>query len=351
VPLMASLAGGRSRRRPRARAPRATAVLLVLALAASLGGCARGRDALTVYSGRTENLVGPLLERFHDQTGIRIDVKYGDSPELALLIGEEGDRSPADVFLSQSPGATGYLAARDLLAPVEPRGVGAVDPAFRDPRNRWVGVTARQRVLVYNTRLVGAADLPGSVFDLTGARWSAKVGVAPTNGSFQDFVSAMRQRVGDRRTREWLAGLARNRPRTYANNNAIVAAVGRGEIPVGLVNHYYNYRFLAEDPGQPTRNHIFGGENVGSIVIPSTVSVLAAGDKREEATRFVEYLLTKDAQTYFRDQTFEYPLVGVAPSPGLPPLERDRRGIDIGKLGAELEGTLQLIRESGLEGA
>jgi len=130
-----------------------------------------------------------------------------------------------------------------------------------------------------------------------------------------------------------------------------VEAVGRGEIPVGLVNHYYNYRFLAEDPGLPTRNHIFGGDDVGSIVIPSTVCVLASSDKRQEATRFVEYLLSTDAQTYFRDETLEYPLAGVAPAAGLPPLEHDRRRIDIGKLGAELEGTLQLIRDSGLEGA
>jgi iron(III) transport system substrate-binding protein len=333
--------------------PRKTAVLAIaVLLPLTLLGCSRSRDALTIYSGRTQNLVGPLLERFNRETGIPVDVKYGDSAELALLLAEEGDRSPADVFLSQSPGATGFLAGNGLLGRLDERLLDRVDQRFRNQEGRWVGVSARQRVLVYNAKLVRERELPDSVFDLTGARFAGKVAVAPANGSFQDFVTAMRQLEGDDTTARWLQDLARNRPRTYANNNAIVEAVSRGEVPMGLVNHYYNYRFQHENPATPSRNHYFHGGDVGALVIPSTVSVLAGSDRTDEAARFVEFLLAPQAQRYFSDETFEYPLIpGVPAAKGLPPLGSvESPSYDADDLGGGLERTVELIRSSGLDG-
>jgi iron(III) transport system substrate-binding protein len=333
---------------------RKTAVTLVLTLLLALGlaGCGRSRDALTIYSGRGQELVGPLLERFHKETGIDVDVKYADSAELALLLAEEGDRSPADVFFSQSPGATGFLAGKGRLAPLDQRLLAAVDQRFRNRAGRWVGVSGRQRVLVYNTGLVGERELPRSVLDLTDARWAGKVALAPDNGSFQDFVTAMRQLRGDQATASWLRGMHANRPRTYANNNAIVEAVGRGEVPVGLVNHYYNFRFQREHPGTPTRNHVFGGGDIGALVIPATVSVVTGSDHPEEAARLVEFLLSPEAQRYFAAETFEYPLArGVPAAPGLPPLgSLESPSYDVDDLGGGLERTIQLIRSSGFDG-
>ena len=151
------------------------------------------------------------------------------------------------------------------------------------------------------------------------------------------------------RTGAWLRGLAANESPTYANNNAIVEAVGRGEVDFGLVNHYYNYRFLEEDPDLPSRNHVFPGDDLGSMLLASTVSELAASDQREEAERFVEYLLTEEAQRFFSDETFEYPLAeGVAPAAVLPPLGDVELPYDIDELGEELEGTVRLIQASGL---
>jgi iron(III) transport system substrate-binding protein len=325
-------------------------VLLVLTLPV-LAGCSGGRDALTIYSGRTENLIGPLLQQFHDDTGINIDVRYGNSTDLALQLSEEGERSPADVFLSQSPGATGYLASKGLLARLETDVLDRVPEAFRSPEGRWVGLSARQRVLVYNSELLRPEQLPRSVFDVTRPEYAGKVAVAPTNASFQDFVSAMRQVAGDERTRRWLEALAESGAPTYANNNAVVEAVSRGEVPMGLVNHYYNYRFLAEDPSLPSRNHVFPDGDIGSLVIPSTASVLASSDKQEEAARFIEYLLSEDAQRYYSAETFEYPLAeGTDPPADLPRLQADQvERFDIDRLGGELERTLELIQASGLE--
>jgi iron(III) transport system substrate-binding protein len=326
----------------------AVALLLTLATA----GCSSSRDAMTIYSGRTQNLIGPLLEQFNKETGIAIDVKYGDSAELALLLDEEGERTPADIFLSQSPGATGFLAGKGRLGQLDAGVLDKVDQRFRNANGRWVGISGRQRVLVYNSEQVAEADLPDSVLELTDERFAGKVAVAPANGSFQDFVTAMRQLEGEEATATWLKELAANEPRTYANNNAIVEAVSRGEVEMGLVNHYYNHRFQQESPGTPSRNHRFAGDDVGALVIPSTASVLAGTDKTEEATRFLDFLLSAEAQRYFSDQTFEYPLVsGVPAASGLPPLASlGSPDYDVDALGGGLERTVELIRSSGFNG-
>jgi iron(III) transport system substrate-binding protein len=332
---------------------RRTAVLaVVLLLVLATAGCSSSRDALTIYSGRTQNLVGPLLERFNKETGIAIDVKYGESAELALLLAEEGDRTPADVFLSQSPGATGFLDGKGLLGQLDAAVVGKVDRRFHAGDGAWVGVSGRQRVLVYNKDLVAARDLPGSVLDLTDRRFAGKVAVAPSNGSFQDFVTVMRQLKGEAATASWLKAMAGNRPRTYANNNAIVEAVGRGEIQMGLVNHYYNYRFQKENPDTPSRNHVFADGDVGGLIIPATASVLAGSDHTDEAGRFVQFLLSPEAQRYFSDQTFEYPLVaGIPAAPGLPPLSTlHSPDYEVDALGGGLQRTVELIRSSGFNG-
>jgi iron(III) transport system substrate-binding protein len=322
--------------------------LLAAILAAS--GCGGDRDALTIYSGRTEDLVGPLLERFSEEQGVAIDVRYGDTPQLALLLAEEGDRTPADVFWSQSPGATAYLAERDLLAPLSSETLGLVNPRFEDPQGLWTGTSGRQRVLVYDSETVAQDELPRSVHELTRPEYRGRVGIAPTNGSFQDFVTAMRDIEGEEATAAWLRGMADNGARTYANNNAIVEAVGRGEIDMGLVNHYYNHRFLQEDPSLPSRNHRFGDGDIGGLLIPSSASVLAASDKREEAEAFIRFLLSKEAQEYFADETFEYPLAqGVPPAEGVPPLASLRPPDEPPAQLGDIEGTARLIQESGLQ--
>lgn len=317
---------------------------------AACSGAAAG-ERLTIYSGRGESLVGPVLDAFNEQTGIGVDVRYGDSAELALLIDEEGDNTPADIFYSQTPGATGFLAANDRLAALPDAVLERVDERWRGTDGRWVGITGRQRVPVYNADTVDEADPPAAVLDINDAPYAGRVAVAPSNGSFQDFVTALRQTAGDDVARDWLAGLASTGAPTYANNNAIVEAVARGEVDMGLVNHYYNYRFLAEDPDLPSRNHVFGGTDIGALLIDSTAAITATSDN-PDAQRLVEYLLSDDAQRFFADETKEYPLAaGIAPADDVPPLDLTTiPSVDIGELGNGLTQTLDLIRDSGLRG-
>jgi len=324
-------------------------LLAALALVVSLAACDDGRDPLTIYSGRDEALIGPLLEQFAEANDVDIDVRYGETADLALLIAEEGDNTPADVFLSQSPGAVGFLANEGLLGRLSADELSAVDARFESDDGRWIGLSARQRVLVYNEELVDEADLPESVLDLTDETYSGDVALAPTNGSFQDFVTAMRQIEGEDVAAQWLSDMQANGSPTYADNSSIVDAVARGEVPMGLVNHYYNFRKLEEDPDAPSSNYVFPNGDVGSLLIASTASILAGTDKQDEASMFIDYLLSDDAQQFYSDETFEYPLTeGAEPSADLPPLESlETPDIDLNDLGS-LQETASLIEESGL---
>ncbi len=306
---------------------------------------------LVLYSGRGQDLIEPLVDRFNDaDLGAHVTVRYGDSVDLALLLEAEGSATDADVFISQAPGAVSFLADAELLAPLDTEILDAVDEQFRSTSGSWVGLSGRQRVIVHNTDLIDAADLPTSVFDLVEPEWKGRFAVAPTNGSFQDFVSAMRLVVGDEQTTQWLEGIVANDVQTYPKNSAIVDAVARGEVELGLVNHYYNFRALAEDPSLPSRNANLEDGDVGNLVIMSTASIMVSTDQAAAAKVFIEFLLNEDSQTYFRDETFEYPVAaGIDANPDLVPLaDQVLPDVDIEDLGTQLRATVDLISDAGL---
>jgi iron(III) transport system substrate-binding protein len=327
----------------------ATAVVLVVA---GLAGCSSSdTQTITVYSGRSAELIQPLLERFSQQTGISVDFKTGDSPELAQVIAQEGDASPADVFISQNPGATSYLDGEGLLGNLPQATLDKVAPDLRSADGTWIGVSGRVRVLVYNKDAVSEDELPEKVTELTGPAYEGRVALAPSNGSFQDFVTAMRVQLGEAETQAWLTGMAENGAETYANNNAIVEAVGRGEVDMGLVNHYYNVRALEENPDLPSVNHFFPNGDPGSLLIVSSVAMLKTSKNPEAAQKLVDFLLTEESQKYFADETDEYPVLPSVPiEAGLPPLDSlgtDR--VDFNQLGGGFEKTIEMIAAAGLE--
>lgn len=341
-------------RSPAARRPTRRARLLLVPLVAlvlvGLPACGGDEQRLTVYSGRGEELVGPLLEQYSEETGIGIDVRYGDTADLALLIDEEGDSSPADVFISQSPGAVSFLDDAGRLTPLDQDVLDLVDQRYRAADGHWVGLSGRQRVMVYDESRLDEADLPSSVFDLTDPAWAGRVALAPSNASFIDFVTAMRAQVGDDATLAWLQGMADNDSPTYANNTAIVEAVGRGEVEAGLVNHYYNARALADTPDLPSRNHYFAPDDVGALVLETAAGVLDTSDQPDDAADLVRFLLGEEAQTFFAEETYEYPLAaGVDPLPQLPPLEGlGADEVDLSRAEGGLGRTLELIEQAGL---
>jgi iron(III) transport system substrate-binding protein len=324
-------------------------VLLVAAVAAGCGGDDAASGPITVYSGREEELVAPLFEKFTDATGIDVEVRYGDSAELAATIAEEGDNSPADVFFAQDPGSLGAVDSQLEELPEET--LARVATRFRDEDGRWVGTSGRTRVLAYNTDRLDESELPTSVLELTEPEWKGRVGVAPTNASFQAFVTAMRMSLGDERTRDWLEGLRANGAKTYEKNLPIVEAVATGEVDVGLVNHYYLALVKQEQPDAPVANHLFEAGDPGTLVSVAGAAVLASSDQRDAAESFVGFLLSDEAQRFYVDEAEEneYPLVaGVDPPPGLVPLDEiEGPDVELTAFGAELESTVELLRETG----
>ncbi len=305
-------------------------------------------ESLVIYSGRNENLVGPLIEQFQEDTGVTVEVRYGDTAEMAATILEEGQNSPADVFFGQDAGALGALQAAGRFQPLPQDLLDQVDARFRSEQGEWIGVSGRARVFVYNTETVSESDLPESIWALTEPEWQGRVGWAPTNGSFQSFVTALRVLEGEERAQEWLEAMIANDVQVFAGNSQIVEAVGRGEIDLGLVNHYYLYRFLSEDPNFAAANYYPVSGGAEAMVNVAGVGILDTAEESEAALTFVRYLLSDAAEQYFADETVEYPLAGtVQIDERLTPLSQiNTPDIDLSDL-ADLEGTLQLLQEVG----
>lgn len=305
---------------------------------------------VTIYSGRSESLVGPLVEQIRLETGLDAQVKYAGTSELAATILEEGDASPADVFLAQDGGALGALAAEGRLAELPAATLDRVDARFRSPDGVWVGVSGRARVVVYDSRVLSEDDLPTTILDFTDPAWKGKIGWAPTNASFQAFVTAFRVLRGDDAARAWLEGIQANEPKVFEGNDAVLAAVAAGEVQVGFVNHYYLMGQLAEQGADfPVRNYFLPNGDVGALVNVAGAGILTTSRNPAAAQAFVDFLLTEDSQRYFAEETFEYPLVtGIPADPRLVPLaEIESPAVDLSDL-ADLEGTLRLIQEAGV---
>jgi iron(III) transport system substrate-binding protein len=305
---------------------------------------------VVVYSGRSEELVAPILQQFQDETGITVEVRYGDTAELAATILEEGANAPADLYFGQDAGALGALAAAGRLRELPADLLDDVDARFRDPNGRWVGISGRARVLAYDTRELTAADLPASVLDLTDPKWKGRIGWVPTNASFHAFVTGLRQLRGDEAARAWLEGMQANEPKVYEKNGQALEAVRAGEVDIALINHYYLFQAQANSgETYPVADHFFTGGDPGALVNVAGVGILDTAARPEAAQRLAAFLLSPEAQEYFATKTFEYPLVSGTPAdPALPTLAQiESPQIDLSEL-ADLQGTLRMLQEVGV---
>jgi iron(III) transport system substrate-binding protein len=340
------------------RTRRLSGLLALCVAAASLAACGgepnvAGDKRIVVYSGRAEGLVKPVLEMFTKASGIRVETRYGDTAQLASQLLEEGSKSEVDVYLAQDAGALGTLAKQNLFAPLPAEILAKVPPAFQSRNGLWVGVTGRARTFVYNPDLVPAGDLPVSVFDLTGPQWRGKVGIAPTNGSFQAFVTALRVGPGEAKAEEFLNGLKANGAQVKANNIVIVQDVADGKLPAGLVNHYYLHEIAKEKGIAPesmkAKLHFFKPGDPGNLVNVSGVGVLTRSATDPDTKALVEYLLGAQAQKYFAEQVWEYPVVADVPAASGLPAFTDLKppAIDLNDLDS-LQQTVALIKKAGL---
>lgn len=306
-------------------------------------------QTITIYSGRNETLMAPLFEQFTNDTGIVVEVRYGDSGEMAALLLTEGDKSPADVYFSQDAGALGAVDAAGLLAALPDDVTTLVEPRFQSTSGNWVATSGRARVVVYNPEL--APTPPASLDEILDPQWKGKIGFAPSNASWQSFVTALRLTRGEEGARSWLEGFAANDPVAYEKNGVVRDAVNSGEVALGLINHYYLYELIAK-VGQDqvvAKNVYFKDADAGSLINVAGVGVLASSTKRNAATAFVRYLLSVAGQKFFVEKTFEYPMIaGVSAYSELPALaDLNPPSIDLADL-KSLEATQSMLESVGL---
>lgn len=331
-----------------------------LALAGALASCASDSepssevsagadDKVVVYAGRSEELISPLLEQFTSDTGIEVEVRYAGSGELAAQLITEGDRSPADVFLSQDAGALGAVSQDGLFATIDEATLTAVPEQYSAADGTWVGVSGRARVIVYNPEL--APNPPDTIDGLLEPEWKGQIGFAPSNASWQSFVTGLRTLRGDDGAEEWLRKFKDQDPHAYEGNGAVRDAVNSGQIALGLVNHYYLYELIKSKGADSVvaRNQYLAPGDPGGLINVSGVGVLAAAPHPEAAQQFAAYLVGASAQQYFADETSEFPLIeGVPSGAEMPALsELEPPSVDLSEL-SDLEATQQMLVDTGL---
>lgn len=306
-------------------------LLAVLALGAGATGCGSGDDeptagpdGITLYNAQHEDLMVELTEAFTKETGIEVALRNGSDLELANQLVQEGDRSPADVFVTENSPAMQLVDGRELFAPVASATVGQVPARYRPEDRSWVGFAARQTVFVYNPTKPAGQALPSSIMDLADPRWKGRFGYSPTGADFQAVVSAVLALEGPERTKAWLAGLKANAV-AFKGNIKVMSAVNKGEIEGGIIYHYYWYQDQAEagEDSKNTKLHVFAPKDPGAFTSVSGAGILKSTDNPEGAQRLLAFLTGKVGQGLLaRSSALEYPVAsGVAANPALRPLK------------------------------
>jgi iron(III) transport system substrate-binding protein len=331
-------------------------MIAALALTVVLAGCGSGAGgdnarSIVLYNGQHPQLTNELVTAFEKQTGISVQVRTNDGIVLADQLLQEGRSSPADVYLTENSPELSTLDQHGLLAKLPASTLKGLPSRDEPPSGDWAPVARRISGLAYDPAQVSTATLPRSILELAEPAWKGKVAIAPTDSDFPPLVGAVIAAYGSKSAESWLAGLKRN-AQVFQSDEAVVAAVNRGDIATGVINSYYWYRLRLElgTGAMHSSVYYFPGHNVGSVENISGVAVLASSDRRRQANAFVDFLVSAAGQQILaRSYDFEYPArPGVAPNPVLPPLS----SISPATLGAVALGNDQaaakLIQQSGL---
>jgi iron(III) transport system substrate-binding protein len=308
--------------------------------------------AITLYTGRSQALVEPIIKQFEADTKIKVNVRYATDAALVAALQEEGSRSSADVFWANTSGALGQIADAKLFRKL-PESISAkAAKDFAPDTGLWVPVSVRSRVLAYNNKTVKPEDLPTSILDLAKlAKFKGKIGWTPTYGSFQEFLGVLIQQKGEAAAKAWLDGMKELQPKSYAaSNTAMMEGIKNGEIEVAFTNHYYIQRFVKS--GASIGTHYFAKNDPGALVLVTGAGSLQSSKNSINAQRFVRYLLEPKIQQFFPGELFEYPVVkgAILPNTLLPLSELLGRSpkVDWDKTATLVAPAQKLLREAGL---
>ena len=281
-------------------------------------------DKLTIYSAQHENLTEAWASKFQEDTGIKVQIRYGSDSSMGAQIVQEGAKSPADVFLTENSPAMTTVQNAQLLAPVQDSTIAQVGEAYAPSTKEWVGIAARSTVLVYNPSKISEAELPKSIMDLQDPKWAGKWGAAAGGADFQAIVSAILATQGEEKTAAWLKGL-KDGGKVYQNNIAVMKAVNAGQVPVGIMYHYYWYRdqALTKAGSGNTKLLYFRNQDPGAFVSVSGGAVLESSKHAANAQKFLAFVTGAEGQKMLAtSDAKEYAVgKGVASDAALEPLD------------------------------
>ncbi len=308
-------------------------------------------QSLTIYSGRSKALVEPLIRKFEKEHGIRMNVRYGSSTQLAVALLEEGRRTPADVFWAQDAGALGAVHRSEMFDKLPDDLLSLLPGRLHNSEGTWIATSGRARVMAYSSTRVDSTRLPDSIFGLTSPEWRGRVGWAPSNGSFQSLLTSMRLLEGDDVILQWLREMRENNTQSYINNSALLQAVAAGEIDIALTNHYYLFRFRETDPRFPVEQTWFAPGDPGNLVNVAGIGMLKNASNRESAFAFMKFLLEEENQLWITREVYEYPVregvVTQSVHASLRDIQELSPDLDLDDL-SDLNRTLDLLRRAGL---
>jgi iron(III) transport system substrate-binding protein len=336
-----------------ARRRRALATVALGVLPALLSGCgvALGGDdgpAIQVYSARSYG-AEEAFRRFTEDTGIRVEFLNGNDAELRERLQSEGPDSPADVFMTVDVANLALAAEQGVFRETSsPALQAAVPEDLRDPSGRWFGLSVRARGIIYNPERVDPASL--STYEALGdpALRGRLCLRTSTSAYTQSLVASMIANLGEDAARAAVEGWMANDPQIINNDVEIVRTVAAGGCDVGVTNHYYVARLLAEDPDLSVDVFWPDQATSGTHVNISGAGVTRSSDSPAEAQRFLEWLATT-GQSLFVDGNFEFPV-----NPQVQPVEQvaafgefRRDPINVGELGRFNAAATQLLTDAG----
>ena len=290
--------------------------LLPMLLIASLSGQALASE-VNVYSGRKENLIKPLLDRFTAETGIKTNLVTAGADKLLTRLQNEGRNTPADVFITVDAGRLYRAKQAGVLTSVKSSVLtDAVPEHLRDPDGQWVGLSQRARVIFYAKDRVKAGDIR-RYEDLASEQWKGRICIRGSSNIYnQSLVAAMLAADGAEATQQWANGLVSNmaRPPKGGDRDQIKAAAA-GQCDLAIANTYYYGAMLtnSKDPAQVKAAEAMGviwpnQDDRGTHMNVSGAGVTKYAKNPQNALKLLEYLVSPEAQKWYAEVNFEYPV-------------------------------------------
>lgn len=293
------------------------AILSLFILTSSTMAVARQQKVLNIYSARHYGAIEGPFTQFEEATGIEIRLSQGEPRSLLERLRAEGDRTPADLFLTIDAGVLSLAAEEGLLQSVESEILMEnIDVSQRDPEGRWFALSQRVRTTIYNPENVTEDELAqlNNYADLANPIWKGRLCFRPASHIYTvSLMSSLIYHLGAEEAQAVVEGIVANEPRYIDSDTRQIEAVAAGECDVALINHYYLARMISDgtDTAEKVELKWMNQDTTGTFYNINGAGVTANAENYEEAIAFLEYFSTAEGQSGepsgFPGSNFEFP--------------------------------------------